>query len=454
MATAREPIDHELLVHSLRQSGDHDRLADKACIAVVIQNVPAPSHAAHYAGIVLDCAERRLNIRAAIELIRSAHDPSIPIDQSRRDARELLGPANGKPYNIGGPIMACLSDVVPVAIQWLWPGRIAIGKTTLIAGDPGLGKSLISLDIATRVSRGAPWPDSLQEPNTSGSVVLLTAEDDPADTIRPRLDAAGADPSKIHVLQAVEWYDADAKQKVARSFSLERDVPALEQAVLMVKDCRLVIIDPISAYLGKIDSHKNFDVRAVLAPLAELAQRLRVAVVAVSHLNKAGGPAMYRTMGSLAFVAAARAAWGVVKDKQGPTRRLMVPIKNNLAADTAGGMAYTIMVSDSNVPYLAWEPEPIQVTADEVMTTNPAAGGGQRTDAKAWLRDLLADGPAEASTIAERAHAEGIADRTLHRAKKELGVQSDREGFGPGSRSYWKLPDSVGEEPLEGHTLP
>ena len=309
---------------------------------------------------------------------------------------------------------------------------------------PEVDKALGSLDIAARVSRGWAWPDARDQPGTLGSVVLLTAEDDPADTIRPRLDAAGADPDKVHVLQAVERYDAEAKQKTTRSFSLERDLPALEQGIVGLNDCRLVIIDPISAYLGRIDSHKNADVRAVLAPLAELAQRLRVAVLAVSHLNKTGGPAMYRTMGSLAFIAAARAAWGVVKDKDDPSRRLMVPIKNNLASDT-GGMAYAITTSEKNVPLLAWEPEPIHVTADEVMSTAPAAAGGQRTDAKGWLSKRLAGGPVEADTIQQEAEAKGISIRTLNRAKAQLAVGSFKEGFG--GKWCWQLPSG----PAESH---
>lgn len=312
----------------------------------------------------------------------------------------------------------------------------------------------MALDGATRVSRGAPWPDALQEPNQGGSVVLLTAEDDPADTIRPRLDAAGADPSKIHILSAIEWYDSEAKQRTTGSFSLERDLSALEQGIVGLTDCRLVIIDPISAYLGRIDSHKNADVRTVLAPLAELAQRLRVAVVAISHLNKSGGPAMYRTMGSLAFVAAARAAWGVVKDRDNPARRLMVPIKNNLATDSTGGMAYTIMSSTGNVPYLAWEPEPIHLTADEVMTTNPAGSGAPRRDAKEWLRGLLTDGAVEAERGEEQANHDGIPLRTLKRAKRDLGVLSYKEGFGPGATWYWKLPESDPDERIEDRSVP
>ena len=117
---------------------------------------------------------------------------------------------------------------------------------------------------------------------------------------------------------------------------------ALDEAIELTPDCRLVIVDPITAYCGGVDSHKNAEVRGLLAPLSNLAERHEVAVVAVSHLNKsAGGSAIYRTMGSLAFTAAARAVWGVTKDKGDSQRRLMLPVKNNIAPDVMG-LAYSI----------------------------------------------------------------------------------------------------------------
>jgi RecA-family ATPase len=161
--------------------------------------------------------------------------------------------------------------------------------------------------MAARVSTGAPWPDTPLELQPVGGVVLLSAEDDPADTIRPRLDAHGADVTRIVLLQSIDRPDG-----TNRAVDLAVDGPALEAAIDTVPNCRLVVVDPISAYLGGVDSHSNSDVRGMLAQLAELAARRRVAVVAVTHLRKGDGPAMYRAMGSLAFVAAARAAWAIV----------------------------------------------------------------------------------------------------------------------------------------------
>jgi hypothetical protein len=352
---------------------------------------------------------------------------------------------------IGSPIVVKLADVTPEPITWLWPGRVASGKLTLLAGDPGLGKSLVSLDIAARVSTGNRWPDCTTGP-ARGGVVLLSAEDDPADTIRPRLDAAGADVSRIHLIQAVEWFDGDTSQRVTRSFSLERDAAALEEAIEQTPDCRLVIIDPISAYLGKTDSHKNADIRGLLTPLSQLAQRRRVAVLAVTHLNKSAGPAMYRSMGSLAFVAAARAVWAVVKDQEDCSKRLMLPIKNNLAADTSG-LSYNLVVP-GGAPCLAWSDQPVTITVDDAL----AAGrdddprDAERRDAKAWLREVLADGPVGQKELKREATEAGLAWRTVRRAKDAMKVEAYKEGFGEGARWLWALPASkVAKSPEDVH---
>ncbi len=215
---------------------------------------------------------------------------------------------------------------------------------------------MVTLDIASRVSRGAPWPDNSLVKQTPGDVILLNAEDDLADTIAPRLDRAGADDSRIIAIEGV----ADPER--TRPFCLETDLANLNGVLWQHPEARLVIVDPIAAYLGGVDSHKNSDVRGLLAPLAELASRKRVAVLSVTHLAKSGGPkAVYRAMGSLAFAAAARAVWCVVKDQHDPQRRLFLPGKLNLAQDP-DGLAYRIR--DGCV---AWEADPVRLHADDAF---------------------------------------------------------------------------------------
>lgn len=339
------------------------------------------------------------------------------------------------------PIVVRLCDVKPEPVRWLWRGRIAIGKLTIISGDPGLGKSFLSCDLAARVSTGRGWPDDVLSNAPLGGVVMLNCEDDLADTIRPRLDKHGADVTKIVALAGVRDPLNDDRE---RQFNLARDLPALERAVRDMGDCRLVVIDPLTAYLGdKHDSHKAADVRSLLAPLAALAAKYGVAVVGISHLNKGSGAAMYRTMGSLAFVAAARAVWCVTKDQENPTRRLFLPVKNNLGNDLTG-LAYSIVDG-----VVAWESDPIEVSADDAM--DPDAEDAPRTEraaATAWLRGELIPGtPAAAKIILSDAREHGISERQLRRAASRLGVVIAKTSMRGGWT--WTLPQDD-----EGPTSP
>lgn len=372
--------------------------------------------------------DNKAAIRAEIERMVAEAEP-VDIDATTRELTTNKLSAD----------LVCLADIEPEEIEWLWPDRIAIGKLTMIAGDPGLGKSFVTLDIASRVSRGTPWPCTGDTQNKVSGVVILSAEDDPADTIRPRLDAAGADVTRISIMRAARRRDPATGEPLVSHFNLATDVPALRDAIRRVEDCRLVVIDPISAYCGNLDSHKNTDVRGILAPLSELAAELRVAVVAVSHLNKStGGPAIYRTMGSLAFVAAGRAAWVIVKDKNDPLRRLMLPTKINNAPDAGSGLAYSLR-SEGTTAVVAWEAEPVNITADEAVRDNDRGGdSGEHTLDAEWLRTLLADGPVPSQDVRAQANEIGLSRRALHRARAEVGAKVKKEAFSKGW--VWVMP--------------
>ncbi|MDP6582331.1 MAG: AAA family ATPase, partial [Vicinamibacterales bacterium] len=216
-----------------------------------------------------------------------------------------------------------LSDVTPERVEWLWLGRIPSGKVTLIDGDPGLGKSALTTDLAARVSTGRPMPDG--EPCEAGGVVILTAEDALADTVRPRLDAAGANSTRIIAVPTVGTGEDEHMP------SVPGDLGAIEVAIQRV-DARLVIIDPLMAYLGgEVNSHRDQDVRRALAPIAQLAERTGVAVLIIRHLNKdQGGKAIYRGGGSIGISGAARSVLLVAEDPDDLDRRILVPVKANL----------------------------------------------------------------------------------------------------------------------------
>ncbi len=331
-----------------------------------------------------------------------------------------------------------LSEVEPENLEWLWPGRIPLGKLTLLAGDPGLGKSFLTCDMAARVSVGAVWPDDPSQQQSVGSVVMFNCEDGLSDTIRPRLDAAGADVSKIVAIEGVKLQDAETGETRQRSFTLAGDLPVLAREVEKLSDCRLIVIDPVSAYLGaETDSHKNSDMRALLAPLADLAHKHRAAVVMVTHLAKGGGTkAVYRPMGSLAFAAAARAVWFVGKAPNDEQRRLVLPAKMNLAPNPTG-LAYCIELSR-----IVWEPDPITLPADDLLAHEaiPKAGdaGSSLSQATEWLEDALSNGPRLSRQIITDGKENEFGEKLIRRAFNAMGGKPRKDGMeGPW---IWSLP--------------
>ncbi len=348
-------------------------------------------------------------------------------------------------------VIRCMDTIKPEAVSWLWPGRIALGKVTMIAGDPGLGKSLIGIFLAGQVSRGARWPvDNTLCPN--GSVLLISGEDSPSDAIRPRLDAIRADVSKIYILDCIRDIDKDTDLPIDRDMSLKRDVDSIELKVNEIPDCKLIVIDPISAYLGNADSHNNSEIRGLLKPLADMATRKRVAVVVISHFNKGGqSSAMYRTTGSLAFVAAARAVYAVAKDQDNPDRRLFLPIKNNLGPDNSG-LAYSISQTSSNIPLIQWEPDPVSISADDALSQMTDDMRSEREEAREWLCDLLENngGGMLAEDIEKERRKDGPSQATLRRARGDLrkdGVIDKSKSFGNG-KWRWYLSAASDQEAL------
>ena len=330
------------------------------------------------------------------------------------------------PAETTGPRLVCMADVEPEAVRWLWPGRIPCGKVTLVIGDPGLGKSTMMLDLAARVSRGDRLPHGADDP-ISGDVVLLSAEDGLADTLRPRLDAAHADVRRVHCLEAVADTNGDE-----HFFSLDRDLPDLEQAIRRT-GAALVVIDPVSAYLGATDSYKDTEVRQVIAPLAKLAERTGVAIVGVAHLTKrSDAKAIHRAQGNVAFIAAARSAIAVGSDPTDEERRFVVSAKLNL-----GKKPPALAFRFSEEGRIDWEADPVEgITADQLL--NVTVGDGESCDAAAFLREALKDEPVLQANVVKAASANGIAIRTLYRAKAFLGVKSRKRGFE--DKWEWCLP--------------
>lgn len=215
----------------------------------------------------------------------------------------------------------------------------------------------------------------------------------------------------------------------------------LEELMVSLPDCRLLVIDPVSAYLDGTESHNNADIRGLLAPLADFAARHDVAVVLIQHLNKSSGSsAMYRSMGSIAFVAAARAAYVVTKDQANPDRRLVMPVKNNLAKDSTG-LAYSVLTAENGAPVIEWEKDAVTMTADEALAQNETKDEMAQADWAIWiLEDLLADGPVKASVVIQEIKKAGITDKQKRIAQAKLKIRpyKDKTVFNGGW--WWALP--------------
>jgi hypothetical protein len=236
----------------------------------------------------------------------------------------------------------------------------------LIAGPPGLGKSQVTTYIAAIVSSGGTWCTG--EKCQAGDVFILSAEDDPSDTIRPRLEACGAKLDRAYIIETVHMINV----KRDRPFYLKHDLETLAEKLMANPDAKMVIIDPISAYLGGVDSHKNAEVRSVLAPLAKLAADHGVAVVCVTHLNKSNlsNDPLARVIDSTAFGAAVRTAFLIIKDKANPERRLFLPLKSNISRACLG-LAFRIephvLGSGIETSRVSWENRPVTITAEEAL---------------------------------------------------------------------------------------
>jgi putative DNA primase/helicase len=373
--------------------------------------------------------------RNADRLVDICFDQPLWTPNTAVDNKQTSTPTAGTPPKNGEIILRRAADMEAQPIDWIWNGRIARGKLTLIAGDPGLGKSQIGIDLHARLSTGAGWPDGEHAPVANG--IILSAEDSTGDTLRPRLEAAGADLKKVWILDAVRTKDGK------RSFTLQEDLQQLGNKVAEIGDVAMITIDPITSYMGKIDSHRTTDVRAVLEPLAAFAEQYNVAILAVSHPPKAvQAKAIHAVSGSLAFVAAARMVFIVVEEPE-TGRRLMLPTKNNLAPLPAG-LAYRLeqLLVSKNIlaSHVVWDREPVTVNANQALAEDRenARGDDALREAKDFIREALAAGPKPAKDVEEQASAAEIAPRTLRRARKVLKVQAAKDGFaGPWT---WSLP--------------
>lgn len=328
-----------------------------------------------------------------------------------------------------------LSDVQEEEVEWLWEGRIPLGKITVLDGDPGLGKSAFTTDLGARVSVGRDFPDGSECPG--GGVVLLNAEDGLADTIRPRLDAAGGNPSKVLALAEIP---DERNPEQDRVLSLPEDIRIIEEGIRRV-EAKLVIIDPLMAFLGgDTNAHKDQDIRRALASLKSMAERTGVAVLLVRHLNKgASGNPLYRGGGSIGIIGAARSGLIIASDPNDPDekRRVLAGSKNNLA-EMSNSVMFRVVTAANGAARVEWLGQSELGARDLVKAPLDEEEKTALDEAADFLQEELSDGPMAAKFIKKSARENGIAEKTLYRAKTHLKIKSEKETYG----WTWALPDN------------
>jgi len=322
-----------------------------------------------------------------------------------------------------------IQGIPPKPVAWIWPGHIPTGRLSLIDGDPGAGKSLLTLDLAARLTAARPFPDGYCPPEPASVLLLPGGEDDLEDTICPRLAAAGADFAHAHL-----WDSNRLEPPVfpAACTHLQRTIDATRS--------RLVLFDPFFAFLGPdIGSLNDLMIRRALAPLARVAAATGAAFLLIRHLGKGtvGKAACIRGLGSMAILGAMRTAFLVAADPCDPGRRVLACTKNNLAPFPPS-LAFRFANADTDTACIDWL-GPVNLTADDLVQFRHRRGEAVPRAIR-FLQERLQPGWVARHFLLEQAAAAGITFRTLERAKAELGILSQQRRENGRNVWYWRMP--------------
>lgn len=322
-------------------------------------------------------------------------------------------------------------------LTWLWPGYIPTGKLIMVEGDPGDGKSVMTLDLSARLSTGAPFPDG-ERTEGARDVILVSAEDDPEDTIRPRLRVAGANLSRIHMVTGGSVPDSP--------FDLRRDIGALE-LLINETNAGMLVIDPLMAFMpADLDAYRDAEVRRALHPVTRMAMRTGCAVVVVRHLNKSRGKAITAGGGSVAFLGAARLGYLIAPHPDVKEKRVLSAVKANISAKPLS-LAYEIIScpTGEDLPVVNWDDQPLDLTAQQLL--DGAAGDvdeDMRDEARDWLIEYLSSNHSGAKwmEILRAAKKEGFTDQLMRTVRKGLAEPTKNPTTRDGTvkqGTYWFL---------------
>ena len=353
---------------------------------------------------------------------------TTPVEPPTSDDQNLGKETQPSPPSPAESVMLrSAATIIPRAIDWLWPGWLSVGKLHLLAGAPGTAKTTIAMTWAAAISTGGTFPDGSRAPQ--GNVLIWSSEDDPRDTLIPRLIAAGADLNHVHIVESVNH-----SKTGKRTFDPAKDFPLLKAAVNQIGTVVFMVIDSVADAVAG-DAGKNNQVRRALSPVKDFAEEMGIAVLGITHFNKGtSGRAMSRIIDSVAFVGLPRIVMVAFKKKGNGS--LIMRAKSNIGPDNGGYEFYTFVepligydgISANRVGWKGF----IEGSADEHLQEAESAfvePESERERAEQFLLDELDDGMRkESSVISDKAKSVGISSNALFRAREALGIKSKRIG--------------------------